>query len=214
MTHKKFLEKKFVEDIMELIEKLDMLYNDKSKHSNYQNVPEFVSNELGYSEEINEEWRGDTARYKYILDKLQEIEVTSISDIGANTGLFTLSIGYNYPHIYCNAYELNKNYTKYIEIIKDYFKLKNIHIYNKVIKLSNILEMEYSDVIINLNVLHHAGVDFDTDLIGSIEEFDSYAIDYLEKFKNVAKIMFFQLGYNWGGNKSTQIGRASCRERV
>jgi len=190
---------------MKLIDKLTELYNDNSKHSNYQNVPEFVSKELGYFEKINEEWRGDTARYKYIISKLKEMKISSISDIGANTGFFILSISYLYPDIICNAYELNENYANYIRVIKNHFGLKNINIFKKEIKLSNILELDYTDVVINSNVLHHAGVDFDIELIKNIEEFNSYAIEYFKKMTKITKIMFFQMGYNWGGNKSTPL---------
>lgn len=190
---------------MNLTKKLEILYNDASKHSNYQNVPEFVSNELGYSEVINEEWRGDSARYFYLNSKLKNMNIKSISDIGANTGFFSLSLANQNSNILCNVYEINRNYCSYIKIIKDHFDLKNIKIYNKGICLSNILELHQTDVVINFNVLHHAGVDFDKNLIKRQDDFKPYAIKYLNKFKHITNIMFFQMGYNWGGDKSQPI---------
>lgn len=190
---------------MKLSEKLANLYNDNSKHSNYQNVPDFVSRELNYTEVINEEWRGDTARFKYLLDKLKKLNISSISDIGANTGFFSLSIAHSFPNIKCNAFELNTNHTKYIETIKEHFGLENISVIQKGVIQSTILEMDYTDAMLHFNVLHHAGVDFDNEQISEIENFDTYAIDYLKKLKNVTSLMFYQIGYNWGGNKSKPL---------
>ena len=46
----------------ELRAELQKLYSDATKHSVYQNIPDFVSSELGYSEAIDETWRGDRPR--------------------------------------------------------------------------------------------------------------------------------------------------------
>lgn len=56
----------------------------------------------------------------------------------------------------------------------------------------------------NLNVLHHAGVDFDKQLV-SLNTFTEYAVKYFEKLRTVTHTMIFQMGFNHGGNKKTPI---------
>jgi hypothetical protein len=65
--------------------------------------------------------------------------------------------------------------------------------------------MEQHDILLNYNVLHHAGVDFDTDMIASVEEYEAYATEYLKRMAGKTKKMVFQIGSNWGGNKQKPI---------
>ena len=69
-----------------LKKKLADLYNDQTKHARYQNIPEFVCQALNYSESIDENWRGDSARYQYLLKEFSLGAEHVFGDIGANTG--------------------------------------------------------------------------------------------------------------------------------
>lgn len=187
-----------------LKKQLTKLYKDNSKHSNYQNIPEFVKERIGYSEVINEEWRGDTARYKYILQELDIINPTSICDIGANTGFFALSIAHKYPDCKVTAFEGNQNHVEFMNMIKKAFSMNNIEIVNQYIDYDNIDKLGTYDVMLNLNVMHHAGVDFDKDKTG-FDNLDEYLIKYLKKITAKTSYVIYQMGYNWGGNKSKPI---------
>ncbi len=184
-----------------LKEKLEALYNDGSKHSRYQNIPEFVRNELGYTETIDENWRGDTARYAYLLKALQFGEGKSIGEIGANTGFFTLSLAHAHPTSTFYAYEINATHAAFIQDIADSFGMKNLVIKAQGVDMEGVALMENHDILLNYNVLHHAGVDFDTALISSVDEYEAYATEYLKRMAGKSKIMVFQIGSNWGGNK-------------
>jgi len=187
-----------------LIEKLKALYSDNSKHSRYQNIPAFVRQELGYTETINENWRGDTARYNYLLSQFDFTKEMIIGDIGANTGFFSLSLAHKYPNLKIYAYECNPKHVEHIEIIKDYFSISNLYVEQEMLNLKNIDNLKHHDLIINFNVLHHAGVDYDQDIV-NLENFESYATSYLAKLREKSKKMIFQMGYNWGGNKQKPI---------
>ena len=59
----------------------------------------------------------------------------------------------------------------------------------------------------HLNVLHHAGHDFDADLIisGDHTICAEYAVDYFRVLRERANRMLFQMGSNWGGDKNLPI---------
>ena len=187
-----------------LKERLSNLYGNNSKHSHYQNIPEFVKESIGYSESINEEWRGDTARYKYILREVQDLKPKSICDIGANTGFFSLSLAHKFPEMKVTAFEGNPNHVEFMGLVKEAFSLKNIKIENCYIDYEGIKHLGQYDMLLNLNVLHHAGADFDENKT-SYENVDAYLIQYLKRLITKAKKVVFQMGYNWGGDKSKPI---------
>lgn len=192
-------------NIGELLAKLQQFYNDHSKHANYQNIPEFVKKAIGYSETINEEWRGDTARYNYILKEIDFPVGAVVGDIGANTGFFTLSLSYFLQKAQFIAYEANLNHAEHINLIKDYFQIDNILIKNKMIDINDIISLPNHDILLHMNVLHHAGYDFDKHLNKTLKDFEAYALEYLAILRPKTTILVFQMGSNWGGSKMKPI---------
>lgn len=190
----------------ERILKLRNLYKDSSKHSTYQNIPCFVQEALGYQENINEDWRGDTARYNYILGFLQKIKVNSIVDIGANTGFFSHSLVKDLSDVSVTAVEPNSNHADFIREINTIFSLDNIKVIDKSLQIDDFDNFKdvYECALI-LNVLHHAGVDFDKDKVKQPSEVWDYLENYLSKFSKVSSLIILQLGYNWGGDKTQPI---------
>ena len=189
---------------VELKKKLDSLYNDNSKHSNYQNIPYFVSETIGYDVIINEEWRGDSARYKYLLDELEFTNGCQVCDLGANTGFFSLSLSYKFPNVNVTAFEGNKNHVEFMQMIKNYFCIYNLKIENVYIDFRYLERLSNYDIMLNLNVMHHAGVDFDKTLV-SFDSFKEYAIKYLKKVSTKTNALVLQMGFNYGGDKSVPI---------
>ena len=188
-----------------LKQKLKLLYRDSSKHSSYQNVPAFVKNELGYVEKINEEWRGDSARIFYILKQLDFSPGFTVGDIGANTGFFSLSLANQFKKTNFIAYEINKNHFEHVRLIVNYFNLNNLNVVKLLINKNNIIKLCYHDILLHLNVLHHAGFDFDKKLEKNLNVFEKYALDYLSKIRCKTKLLVFQMGSNWGGDKNIPI---------
>jgi hypothetical protein len=186
------------------VDQLKKLYFDDSKHAVYQNIPGFIQKALGFTVTIDEKWRGDTARWDNLKENLDVNYIQSLGDIGANTGFFSLSIAHRFPQLTVHAYEANQNHHHFIDIIKNQFHLANIHAHNQFINLNGIGKLSTHDCLLNLNVLHHAGVDFDKDAV-CFESFFDYACRYLDKLSHKSKKMIFQMGFNWGGNKNYPI---------
>ncbi|MCC3862837.1 DUF1698 domain-containing protein [Terrisporobacter petrolearius] len=187
------------------IKELRSLYEDGSKHSVYQNIPQFVSERIGYKVQLDENWRGDETRLKYIEKFLKNINYNSIGDIGANTGYFSLSLANEMKNKKVISYEINKNHVDFISTIKENFDLKNIQIINEGVNLEKVDDLKELDIYMLLNVIHHAGVDFDVDLGVNNINFKQYAKQYLEKLRNKCRVLIFQMGYNHGGNKLNPI---------
>jgi hypothetical protein len=184
--------------------KLHELYSDQSKHSVYQNIPEFVRDALGYTETINERWRGDSTRWEHMRGNL-EIGNESILDVGANIGFFTLSLAHKYPGTVCTALECNPNHTEFIRLVASHFSIKNVRIRSQYLDYAALESLEWYDAILHYNVLHHAGVDFDKDLVLNKESLFDYLVRYMVKIGEHCNRIVFQMGYNWGGNKMQPV---------
>jgi hypothetical protein len=83
--------------------------------------------------------------------------------------------------------------------------MKNLVVKAQGVDMEGISLMEKHDILLNYNVLHHAGVDYDTDKIAAVEEYEKYATEYLKRLKAKTEFMVFQIGSNWGGNKQKPI---------
>jgi hypothetical protein len=187
--------------VNELKAELQNLYADASKHSVYQNIPDFVSAELGYTETIDENWRGDRPRLAYMLDSRTPTAGESWLDFGANTGFFTLSLARQFPHARFVAVEANPNHARFIARVAQYFGMSNVEVIQRAVGLADLHELPQSDCLLHLNVLHHAGHDFDAGLVAEKGRFPDYARRYLGLLRERANGMFFQMGSNWGGDK-------------
>ena len=185
--------------------RLQALYNDDTKHANYQNIPAFVRDAMEYREQIDEGWRGDTARYRLILDELPIAAGQVIGDVGANTGFFTLSLAHSHPETHFVAYETNPNHADFVGLIADAFALGNVVVQQLAVDLTGIAHLPQHDSLLHLNVLHHAGHDFDRSLVDSVDGFADYAVTYLSKLRRKTTNLVFQMGSNWGGDKATPI---------
>lgn len=190
---------------MELKEALAKLYGIYSKHSHYQNIPAFVSKELGYEERIDETWRGDSSRWKFLQTTFPFTKISSLADVGANTGFFALNIARDFPGIAVTSYEQNPDHVRFMEIVADHFRLPNLIVNSNALDISAIESMPKVDAMLLMNVLHHAGVDFDQAMVHGPDHFAQYANEYLARLSRKVDLLVLQLGYSWGGNRLTPI---------
>lgn len=194
----------------ELKAELRRLYADSSKHSAYQNVPDFVSSELGYTESIDEGWRGDRPRLAFLAECRTPARGEKWLDFGANTGFFTLSLAHDHPQTDFIAVEANPNHAHFIKRVALYFEMRNIEVIQHAVGLRELQILPRSDFMLHLNVLHHAGHDFDADLVSEKDSFAGYALRYLSALRGITNGMLFQMGSNWGGNRTQPLVNATA----
>lgn len=189
----------------DLTGQLHALYREPSKHHAYQSVPAFVSEALDYREPIDDHWRGDHCRLAYLMKALPLEDLGSLTDIGANTGFFSLSLAHRFKRLQVTACEPDRAHAKFIRTIVSAFRLANLEIIPKGVTLRSLSGFQRKDAALLLNVLHHAGYDFDTALPRTRAAFDQYATQYLRGLAGKRGHLFFQMGSNWGGDKNNPL---------
>ena len=185
--------------------KLAGLYADLSKHSSYQSIPDFVASVLGYQVQINEDWRGDRVRLDYILSRLPDPANRLWGDFGANTGFFSLSIARAWPEREVLAIEANPNHADFIRRVGDAFDVRNLQVIGRPIAIDELETIPRRDVLLHLNVLHHAGSDFDQGRVTGPDDFLHYAREYLQRLRASTRVLVFQVGTNLWGDKAKPI---------
>ena len=189
----------------DLADRLHKLYHDASKHSVYQSVPGFIARARGYQEEIHSLWRSDTPRYDYIAKRIDVPRGASIADIGANTGFFSLNIAHARPDLSVVAYELNPRHAEFIGLTAKAFALVHVEVRSQSCDLAGLALLPTFDTLLLLNVLHHAGFDFDHEIPDDNEAFTAHAVDYLRRLRDHARQLVFQIGSNRGGDKARPL---------
>jgi protein-L-isoaspartate O-methyltransferase len=186
------------------LHKLHELYSDRSKHSVYQNIPLFARDALGYTETINERWRGDSSRWEYMQHYL-DFSNQSVLDVGANTGFFTLSLAHKYPDSVFTALEGNVNHAEFIRLVATQLGMTNVRVISGYLDLAALDSLAKYDTILLYNVLHHAGADFDKDLVPSRDDLFGYLVKFATMLRGHCARSAFQMGYNWCGNKQQPV---------
>lgn len=176
---------------------LTNLYNNISKHSNYQVLSSLITDNIeGIDVQTNS--RNELIRLEY-FNKHYNVCGKKVLDIGGNTGFFSFEaiksgakdvtyVEGNYEH-----------YTFVTEISK-MLDLNNFHTKNEYYDFENLLKEHY-DLVYLLNVLHHIGDDFGNNEINILEA-KKKIIQYINNMSNITDNMILQLGFNWKGNRN------------
>lgn len=185
MTKKKF---KLLEEILK---------KEKTTFSNYQEIPKFIinnlTNDINFSKYKLNQIRLDSPRYKFLRKNLK-IKPNKIIEIGSNIGFFILNLANDYNCI-AVGYEPIKNYSKLTNLFASENNLeKFVKSYSQPVPLSKIEKLPKSDLIIELNVLHHAGNYFDKVMLNKLGGWRNYAKKRLKLLKSKTKRLFFQTG--------------------
>ena len=188
-----------------LAEQLHTLYTEPSKHHAYQSVPDFVSEAIDYRETIDDRWRGDHCRLTYLMTALPLSRIETLTDIGANTGFFSLSLAHRLPHLRVTACEPDPTHATFIQTIADTFRLRNVDVMPQGVTPDALTSVQPADAVLLLNVLHHAGYDFEPSLPRTREAFDNYAVRFLTALARRCHLMLFQMGSNWGGDTTNPL---------
>lgn len=192
-------------DLLSLKNRLHELYADGSKHAIYQNVPEFVREALGYREQINENWRSDTPRYRYLVERLHLGSSSTVGDVGANTGYFTLNLAQSRPTWRLHAFEPNPNHRAFIDEVAKAFSLRNVQVHPEPWNAGRLASLGTYDAVLLLNILHHAGFDFDREIPDHNDAFEAYVVTYLSSVRKLTRWLCFQIGSNRGGDKKKPL---------
>lgn len=177
--------------------KLDVLYSATSKHSQYQSLHPRISG-LMQVEHLAIRSRNEVERFAYISDAVNFKERT-VCDVGGNTGYFSFAA------LEAGAKEVvyiegNIPHSRFVSAAREALRERRLEIYDSHIDFPKGSIPRTVDVLLLLNVLHHIGDDFGNKGISRAEALEMIA-ESLRVLAGKCKILVFQLGYNWKGDK-------------
>ena len=163
-----------------------------SRHSDYQDFSEYTKNS-------NKKINLDKLRFEWVEKLLNHKDkISKMTDIGSNLGYMCIKFNEKFG-VKCLGYEYEKpTYNKAKKIINN---KSNIKYLNRGLKISTIKFLDKTDLIVHLNVLHHAGHMYDKKLINNSKDWVKYSTRYLKILSKKSKYLLFQTGnVNYGKN--------------
>lgn len=181
---------------MNSIELLKTLYENDSKHSNYQVLTRKLA-KLIAPEQISTNSRYEHERLAY-LKKHLTLKDKTLLDIGGNTGFFTfecLDAGASIV----DYYEGNQYHADFVRTASKVLKYDDkVNVHNTYYPFNGKSSQHY-DIILLLNVLHHVGDDYGEPST-SIDKARELIIHQINNMSVTCDVMVLQLGFCWKGN--------------
>lgn len=180
------------------------LYEKTSKHSNYQILSARLSKIID-SNSLQIKSRFEKQRLAYILSKIR-VKGKTILDVGGNTGFFSFEIVDN-GAVSVDYFEGNNDHADFVNEAAKILNENKITIHNSYFSFSNAQMCSFNscyDISLLLNVLHHYGHDYGKGE-AKIQETKEEIIKQLNLMSGKTKIIVFQLGFNWKGDKTKPL---------
>lgn len=194
---------------MNIKEELVQYYSRKSKHSNYQILPKILEPLLGKSD-IMTNSRYERERLDYFL-KHVDFDSATVIDIGGNSGYFTfemLQAGAKSVRLY----EGNKEHCDFVDLAAKVLQMDGLTVTNAYFPFDGNMTETY-DIALLLNVLHHVGDDYDSNVL-DVSRAKENITEQLKSMTTVAKTLIFQLGFNWQGNRNQGLFRGGTKREM
>lgn len=173
------------------------LYNETSKHSGYQVLPNRLRALIGHEFVVTKP-RFEQERWNYLLSLLNFSGAT-IVDIGGNTGFFTFE-AVDAGAAQVTYFEGNPVHAEFVTQSAALVGLsERITVHNKYINLADENLPGGVNFVFLLNVLHHIGDDYGDKNTNRTQALDNIS-RALNRLSASTDYLVFQLGYNWKGN--------------
>lgn len=179
------------------IDKLKKLYQNTSKHSNYQTIHDSLKKYLD-TNELTIHSRFEAERMSFVNNYL-DFKDKKVVDVGGNTGYFSFeSIAKGAREVV--YIEGNKEHAQFVKYVSDDLKL-NVKTHNEYLDFDkNHASLHNTDIVLLFNVIHHLGDDFGDKTL-SIQKAKERMIDSINYFHNKTEFLVLQMGFCWKGNR-------------
>nr|WP_288834193.1 methyltransferase domain-containing protein [uncultured Flavobacterium sp.] len=180
------------------IDKLKKLYQNTSKHSNYQTIHDSLKKYLD-TNELTIHSRFEAERMSFVNNYL-DFKDKKVVDVGGNTGYFSFeSIAKGAREVV--YIEGNKEHAQFVKYVSDDLKL-NVKTHNEYLDFDkNHTSLHHTDIVLLFNVIHHLGDDFgDKNL--SMQKAKERMIDSINYFHNKTEFLVLQMGFCWKGDRN------------
>ncbi|NOX40559.1 MAG: class I SAM-dependent methyltransferase [Alphaproteobacteria bacterium] len=173
------------------------------RFSKYQSIPDFVRDKLvGLGGKIvysPNQIDLDARRFQFLKTVLPR-EAITVVEIGANLGYFGLSLAHDRPCKYIGYEPLEFCVSAARALAELGDVSSHCEFRNEPVDLKDIQDLPDADLIIELNVLHHAGALFDKDQMQRLG-WRAYGLARLKALRERSARLFFQTG-NSAGNET------------
>jgi hypothetical protein len=180
-----------------------LLKEECGRFSHYQELPPCVENKIeGRISDVytQSQLSLDELRYDWLVQQVQP-EGMSVVEIGSNLGYFVLRLSSEYDAM-VEAYEPVSSYAKVTTLMAQLCGVnERVLCHNRGVIKSDLVDFLDNDLIITLNVLHHAGIEYDCKAVIEIGGWENYIVDYLSILKNNGKRLFLQMGNISSGDR-------------
>lgn len=174
--------------------RLEQLYKNKSRHSQYQILASNVEPLVRYQKPIKS--KHEKERWDYIVKNV-DVEGMKVLDIGGNTGFFTFESCNNRNPKSVDYYEGNREHAEFVELASSILGLADIiRVHPEYFLFGE--QKEVFDVVYFLNVIHHIGFDFEKYV--TIDMVKNKMLDHINEMAKYSRRMAFQMGFNWYGD--------------
>lgn len=183
-------------------QRLSELYSRISKHSQYQ-LP--ALNIAGFVEENGKITRPhyERERLDFLLKKIN-VKGKRVLDIGGNTGYFSFEL-LNRGVDSVVFYEGNEDHAEFVREAAELSGLSDkIEVHPHYYSFTGNDASGGYNIVLLLNVLHHVGDDYGEKFY-TISNAKSEIIRELIFASEKAKYVFFQLGFNWHGDRNMPL---------
>jgi SAM-dependent methyltransferase len=181
-------------------EEFILMATSKSKHGEYQSFHPTLEGII--DKRLQPCGRSERERNSYMDDNIS-VMGKKVLDIGANTGYFSFAaIAAGAKKVV--SVEGNSKHASFIKEAASRLGLAHkLEVMPEYYDFTMRVAQPY-DVALCLNVIHHVGDDFGNTML-SIEQAKSAMIFYLNNISFVTKILWFQMGFNWKGDKTKPL---------
>lgn len=173
----------------------DIIANLKSS-SEYRRLPKRALKKLSLNTKFYKDDKfGIEIRYDLIRNKLLNRGFNSMVDLGGKNGYFSLQMLDENIVSRAWVYNVAENALSFGSKIARYLGLENkIDFIEKKLSLENINNIPDADLVLCLNLIHHAGVFFDIDLVSN-KGWAEYTVDFLKILRKKYKVAVVSVGF-------------------
>lgn len=173
----------------------ELVQDHGGRFDQYQNIPAAIFREFPQLGRLNyrpNQIGLDQARYNW-LRRHFITQGSSVIDIGGNIGFFSLSLAIE-TGAKATLFEPVSALSEVCRMLAKIAGLDYFDAYDQAIGLGDVAGLQLSDLVIHLNVMHHAGSVFDGPYVAELGGWKNYAREYLDALSQRTQHLFFQTG--------------------
>lgn len=186
-----------------IVDRINHLLSGKhGRFAAYQELPEAVLRSAPALRHMSYQSRQlglDAPRYQWLVQCLAGLRKLTVVEVGANLGYFSLSLAADLD-CHVNAYEPLEDPAETCSLLAELSGLhERVVCHRRGVDLDDLDRLPDADLLISLNVLHHAGSVFGADEVERAGGWRAYSLQWLRRAARKYRMLFLQTGNKSSG---------------